>query len=85
MPQDRYVISVQARRILCRMETGIYVPREALVRASKRAAELRMSPTEFVAKALAHYLAYQDSLHLTHDIDEISPRSRRRESISTAA
>ncbi len=54
-----------------RMETGIYVPREALQRVSKRAAELRISPTEFVAQAVTHYLAYQDSLHLTHDIDEI--------------
>ena len=56
------------------METAISVPPEALARASKRAAELRITPAEFIATALAHYLAYQDSLHLTHDIDEILAR-----------
>ncbi len=53
------------------MEAAIPVPLDALARANKRAAELRMTPTEFVAAALAHYLAYQDSLNLTHDINEI--------------
>jgi hypothetical protein len=68
------------------METGIYVPREALARASKRAAELRMSPTEFVAKALTHYLAYQDSLNLTHDIDEIlAPIDSQQDTITSTA
>ena len=60
-----------SRRILSRMESGVYVPREALQRVSKRAAELGVSPDEFVAQAVTYYLAYQDSLHLTHDIDEI--------------
>ncbi len=50
---------------------AISVPADALERASKRAAELQMTPAEFVAAALSHYLAYQDSLHLTHDIDEM--------------
>ena len=50
---------------------AISVPADAFERAAKRAAELSMTPAEFVAAALSHYLAYQDSLHLTHDIDEI--------------
>ena len=53
------------------MDTAISVPEDALARAQKRAAELRMTPTEFISAALSHYLAYQDSLHLTHDVDEI--------------
>ena len=53
------------------MDTAISVPEDALARASKRAAELQMTPTEFISAALSHYLAYQDSLHLTHDVDAI--------------
>ena len=60
--------------ILGLMETAITVAPDALARASKRAAELRMSRNDFIALALAHYLAYQDSLHLTHDIDEMLSR-----------
>ena len=56
------------------METAITVAPEALERASKRAAELQMSRDDFIALALVHYLAYQDSLHLTHDIDEMLSR-----------
>lgn len=45
-----------------------------------------MSPTEFVATALAHYLAYQDTLHLAHDIDELlAPIEGPGSMITTAA
>jgi hypothetical protein len=53
------------------METPISLPRQVLIRTTDRAAELSITPDEFVALALAHYLAYQDSLHLTQDLDKI--------------
>jgi len=54
------------------MDTAdITIPADALARASERAAELRISPADFVAAALAHYLAYQDSLYLARDMDRM--------------
>jgi hypothetical protein len=67
------------------MDTAISISDDALARANKRAAELRMTPTEFISAALAHYLAYQDSLHLTHDVDEILIRFDAPDTAAVAA
>jgi hypothetical protein len=53
------------------METPISLTRQVLIRTTERAAELSITPDEFVELALSHYLAYQDSLHLTQDLDKI--------------
>jgi hypothetical protein len=57
------------------MRTSISLPDDAVARAQKRAAELRLSPDQFFAVAVAHYLGYLDSISLARDIDEILSRA----------
>jgi hypothetical protein len=53
------------------MDTSISLPKDALARSNKRAAELHLSQTEFFAIAIDRYLAYLDSLSLTRDMAAI--------------
>ena len=51
------------------MKTAISVPDETFHRASKRAAELGMSRSEFFARAAQQYLDRLDATSLTEQID----------------
>lgn len=53
------------------METAITLPDDTVARSTKRAAELHIAPNDLIAAAVAHYLAYLDSLSLTRDMDQL--------------
>lgn len=51
------------------MKTAISVPDETFTRASKRAAELGMSRSEFFTRAAQQYLERLDAASVTEQID----------------
>lgn len=56
------------------METAISVPDDTYEQASRRAAALGMSRSEFVARAARHYLAELDATSLTRQVDAVLER-----------
>jgi len=57
------------------MKTAISLPDETFERATRRAAELGMSRSEFFARAAERYLRQLDDASLTARIDRVLDRS----------
>jgi metal-responsive CopG/Arc/MetJ family transcriptional regulator len=67
------------------MKTAISLPDETFERVNKRAAALRMSRSEFFAKAAEQYLAQLESSSVTAEIDEVVAKTKDDSGMAAAA